>query len=108
MDSGTPQTSYVPDAARSTVFAQQFFYTLGDIFGGSDSSPRVTGTSQNVDVAVDVTGQAYVRGTTQGLGTSTTTSTAASATAPTIGGLTITPGMVLAGALAMFLFFKRK
>lgn len=94
---GVPQTSFVPDAARQSSVAQSFFYTLGDIFGGSDVSARVSTPNGNaVDVAVDATGVPYVRGTTSGLSTSPVTTQQPA-------GFTVTPGMVLAGLLMVLL-----
>jgi ABC-type uncharacterized transport system permease subunit len=103
---GTPQTSFVPDAARQATVAQAFFYTLGDIFGGSDVSARVQSPNGNaVDVAVAIDGTPYVRGTTYGLPTN---SSASAPPATGVMGFNVTPGMVLAGLVAVFLITRGK
>lgn len=106
---GTPQTNFAPDAARQQQVAQDFFYTLGDIFGGTDVSARVSSTNGNaVDVAVDATGTPYVRGSTQTLFGGPTYVPLTSTPAATQAGFTITPGMLLAGVLAIFLITRNK
>jgi hypothetical protein len=100
---GTPQTAFAPDAARQASIAQSFFYTLGDIFGGSDVSARVqTSNGTAVDVAVDAYGTPYVRGTTAALPSGTTPKPAQADT-----GFVVTPGMVLAGLAVVLLLNHR-
>lgn len=114
---GVPQTSYVQDAARQASFTQAFFYTLGDIFSGTDSSPRLpSSTDPGIDVAVDAAGNPYIRGTTTDLGRGPVIGTNADVTGSTIkddasaaaGGFVVTPGMVLAGLVALFLVSRKK
>lgn len=101
---GVPQTAFVEDAARQTQFAQAFFYTLGDIFSGSDASLRyATGAGNQVDVAVDAYGQPYVRGTTAGLPSRTATSTSQ----PNSAALVITPAWLIAGAALLYVLTRR-
>lgn len=101
---GTPQTGFVPDAARQASITQSFFYTLGDIFGGSDVSARVNTSNGNaVDVAVDATGVPYVRGTTMGLMGPLNPSLNGTVLDNQPAGFTVTPGMLLAGVVAVLL-----
>ncbi len=98
---GTPQTAFVQDAARQSQFAQSFFYTLGDIFSGTDASLRMSsGAGNSVDVAVDQYGQPYVRGTTQGLGTQANQANQAR-------GITLSPELLVMGAVFLY-FVTRK
>lgn len=100
---GTVQTAYVADAARQNTLTQSFFYTLGDIFGGTDTATRIPTISGNsVDVAVDANGMPYKRGTTQSLFSPGTLQPMAQPadTGPSAATL-------LLGGLALWLFLRR-
>jgi len=97
------------DQAR-TALVSQFFHFVGDFTAGMDSSPRLDpgwvradgtiGAAQGTDYAIGSDGQVYVRGAT-----SAAAAQAAPATGTTrdVGGLTITPGLLMLAAVAFFL-----
>lgn len=91
------QSAFVEDSGRTEAVASAFFYTLGDILGGTDTMRRnmaVNGVP--TDVAASVDGTVYVRGTTQQLGTNQVNQA----------GFVITPTMLLIAAGLWFLAKK--
>lgn len=104
-ETATPQTGFVADAARQGTLTQSFFYTIGDIFGGSDVSNRVPvlGPS-STDVAVDATGTPYIRGTSQGLPVYGSMVTPNPGTTPTPDNTGL---LLLMGAAFLFVFLRK-
>lgn len=103
------------DQARTSAVAQAFFYTLGDVLGGIDGAPRFDSTTVRDDgllgpvsnqpsVGVGTDGAIYVRGRSGMYERSTASAPAVAASA---GGLTITPGLLLLGAVAFFIMRSR-
>lgn len=105
------------DAARQQGVSK-FFYLLGDVLGGTDTSLRVDpnnvrqdgllGPTQSVDVGVDSYGNLYVRGRSTGYGAAQTNTTDPKVTnaAAGVAGISVSPWMMALGALA-WLLLKR-
>ena len=102
------------DAARAAQITKSFFYLVGDIMGGTDSTPRVDSSTVRSDgllgpggntgqsIGIGSNGEVYVRGTTWNPFGPTTTTDAAPA-----GGLVITPGLIMLGIAALFILRHR-
>ena len=102
------------DAARQQL-TSNFFYFVGDLLQGTDTTLRVdpnqirsdgmlgpVGNAQSLGIGNG--GEIYVRGSTGQYGTQQTALPAPAL--PTLAGLQITPGLMILAALAWFMLRK--
>jgi hypothetical protein len=91
------QSAFVEDSGRAEAVASSFFYTLGDILGGTDTQRRnAAATYSPTDVGAAADGSIYVRGTTRQVSGNTAAANA---------GMVISPTMILVG-LGLYLLWK--
>ena len=98
------------DAARAAQITSGFFYLLGDVLNGTDSTPRFDSTTVRNDgllgpvnspqsVAVGTDGSVYVRGTSGGYYATGSKVQPATGNAA---GLTLTPGVLMLAVAVLF------
>lgn len=103
------------DSARQGLFST-YFFASPNLLNGIDDSPRIVagpgngtdmlgpGTTLGVDVGVGNNGEVYIRGRTGQVGTD---SSGATNGQPAPAAFQLTPGLLIIGAIAAFLLFRK-